>query len=81
MVTVSQVMTDLKLLASQAGDPKQLASQFGKAFTYYWKFKLDGTPRVHVRRNGSRYIYPEALFASEEFRQEMGLGNTKSNQK
>lgn len=35
-------------------------------------FNKDGSPRVHVRRNGSRYIYPEALAASPKFLRAIG---------
>ena len=35
------------------------------------RFKADGSPRVYVRRNGSRYIYPGDLFDSPKFRETM----------
>ena len=48
-------------------------------YEYLKMFNLDGTPRVHVRRNGSRYIYPQALFQSAEFQQAMGLEEAGNN--
>ena len=39
-----------------------------RTIKHYQMFNLDGTPRVHIRRNGSRYIYPEALVKSPEYR-------------
>ena len=46
---------------------------------YLKMFNLDGTPRVHVRNNGSRYIYPQALYQSDEFQQAMGLEDSKTS--
>ena len=44
-------------------------------------FNSDGTPKVHVRHNGSRYIYPQALFQSAEFQQTMGLEDSRTSPK
>ena len=70
------VMAAAKWLGAQVS---WLVMSVSKVCVYLWMFNLDGTPRVHVRRNGSRYIYPEALFRSDEFQQAMGLKDTKDN--
>ena len=70
------VMTTVKRLGARM---KWLLSLVSEVYIYLRLYNLDGTPRVHVRRNGSRYIYPEALFKSHEFQQAMGLKDTRDN--